>query len=164
MKPFTQTQLNHLARLPSSRAPSLRELQEPPPPHGNSLAELLDRWSARDVVWEAGVPVAMSLSGRAFLAGGAELLHAAPIRSVRLVAIAPFLAELAACPHLARLERLDLTGNWIGDTGLTLLVESPYLAELRELVLIRNGLSEVAVAKLRERFPRMSFVTEPAVT
>ena len=150
---LTNAALNRMAWLPSSRCPHPRELltPQPVPATNGALADLLARWTARDVVWEAGLPVELSLSGRAFLAGGDELLRAAAIRSVRLVAIAPLMAELAACPHIARLARLDLSGNWIGDSGMSLFAESPHIGGLRELVVRGNGLSEAVLTRLRER-------------
>jgi hypothetical protein len=48
--------------------------------------------------------------------------------------------ELAACPHLASLRRLDLTGDRIGPDGARVLAESPHLGGLRELGLNGNAI------------------------
>lgn len=134
-------------------------------------------WSAEDVVFRRGFAEAMSLSVRAFISIGDGLFRTAPVRDVRLVAVQPFMAELARAPNLARLDRLDLRGNWIGPDGVKALAGSPYLARLRALDLSHNGLSlddvqplldlpslvtldltgnpidEAGVEKLRKRWP-----------
>lgn len=141
--PATDAQLNRMAWQPSYRAPDVGEVQEGRwPETAASLPELLERWSAEDVVREDGQPVAVSLSGRAFIAGGAALFAAAPIRTVRLVAVQPFLEEVAACPHLMCVQHLDLTGNRIGPVGLRQLLASPWLGNLRQLDLERNNLGD----------------------
>jgi hypothetical protein len=98
-------------------------------------------WSAEDVVFRRGFAEAMSLSGRAFISISDGLFRTAPVRDVRLVAVQPFMAELARAPNLAKLERLSLRGNWIGPDGVKALAESPYLIRLRELDLSHNGLT-----------------------
>jgi uncharacterized protein (TIGR02996 family) len=98
-------------------------------------------WSAEDVVFRRGFAEAMSLSGRAFISISDGLFRTSPVRDVRLVAVQPFMAELARAPNLAKLERLSLRGNWIGPDGVKALVESPYLARLRVLDLSHNGLT-----------------------
>lgn len=70
-------------------------------------------WSGRDLVYRRGFVEAMSLAGRAFIALGEPLFRMTPLREVRLVAIAPYLDELAAVPHLSRLVSLDIRGNHI---------------------------------------------------
>ncbi|CAN5254089.1 hypothetical protein BH11PLA2_BH11PLA2_30520 [soil metagenome] len=76
-------------------------------------AVIYEPWAARDFVYRRGFVEAMSLSGRAFLSLGEPLFAMTPLREVRLVAIAPYLAELAACPFLKRLQVLNLRGNRI---------------------------------------------------
>jgi hypothetical protein len=97
-------------------------------------------WSARDVVFRRGFAEAMSLAGRAFISLGEGLFRTTPLRDVRLVAIAPFMDELARAPHLAKLDRLDLSGNWVGPDGVRELAGSPFCTRLRALDLSRNGL------------------------
>jgi hypothetical protein len=74
-------------------------------------------WSGRDFVWEGGLVVGMSLAGRAFLSGIDAILRLAPVQTIRLVAIQPFLDELARCDSVSKLRCLDLSGNRIGDEG-----------------------------------------------
>lgn len=146
---FTPVELASMARNPSYRAPSAMDLHDE---HAESLPEnTLEAWAARDVVIEAGEAIACSLAGRAFIAL-ADRLHARPwerVRSVRLVAVQPFMLELAACPHLAQLQTLNLRGNRIGDSGAVTLAASPHLVHLRHLDLSTNDLTDEGLAALR---------------
>jgi uncharacterized protein (TIGR02996 family) len=118
--------------------------------HGPRWCAPFEPWSARDVVFRRGFAEAMSLAGRAFISIGEGLFRTTPLRDVRLVAVAPFLDELARTPHLTRLDRLDLSGNWIGPAGVRELVGSPHLNRLRALDLTANDLDAAAVAALTD--------------
>ena len=152
---FSPCQLAAMARNPSYLAPSAMDLHDedfavqssPTRQQGSGL----EAWSAKDIQFEDGFAVACSLSGRAFIELR-ELLEAHPwqrVGSIRLVAVQPFMAELAACPHLARLHSLNLRGNRIGDNGVKLLAASPHLASLRELNLSTNDIGNEGLAALR---------------
>jgi uncharacterized protein (TIGR02996 family) len=78
---------------------------------------------------------------REFAGRAAQLFRLAPIRRVRLVLPMSEVSSLAACPYLARLRALDLTGNRFGDHGLSLLLASPHLQGLTALVLRDTGLT-----------------------
>ncbi len=84
--------------------------------------------SAEDLVWRRGFVEGMSLAGRAFVSLGPWIARQTPWNEVRLVAVQPYLGELAATPHLAQLRTLDLRGNRIGSAGLATLSASPYFA------------------------------------
>jgi uncharacterized protein (TIGR02996 family) len=114
----------------------------------NRFLRMLEPWSARDVVFRRGFAEAMSLAGRAFISVSDGLFRTTPLRDVRLVAVAPFMDELARTPNLAKLERLDLSGNWIGPAGVRELAGSPHLIRLRALDLSRNGLGADGVREL----------------
>jgi len=102
-----------------------------------------------DAVHENGSLVACSLSGRAFLSLGAELFALEPhLYTVRLVAVQPYIEELAACPHVARLRALSLRGNRLGDDRMKLLLDSPQMLALRELDLRGNNLSATMLAEV----------------
>jgi uncharacterized protein (TIGR02996 family) len=118
-------------------------------------------WGAKDLVYRRGFVESLSLSGRAFINLGASLFRLTPLREVRLVAVAPFLGELAGCPHLAHLARLDLTGNRIGVEGIRLLIGSPFVRNLRELVLVRNDVTAADLAGVPTLF-RGTFRFDPA--
>ncbi len=106
-------------------------------------------WEARDLIFRNGFAEAMSLAGRCFISRGAELMRFTPLRELRLVAIAPFMGELANCPHLSRIESLSLWGNHIEADGVRHLVNSPFLTRLRHLDLRRNSLDAEAIRELR---------------
>ena len=72
-------------------------------------------WGARDFVYRRGFVEGVSLTGRSFISLGASLFEATLLREVRLIAVAFLMEELIACPHLVRLESLDLRGNRIGE-------------------------------------------------
>lgn len=81
-----------------------------------------------------------SIAGRAFIAHGAEIAEQIALREVQLIAVAPFMEELANCAHLVHVESLNLDGNRIGTDGIRALASSPYLTKLRRLNLARNSL------------------------
>lgn len=137
---LTDAALARIARSPSYRAPSARDLHNPATFHPPTEHSPLEAFGARDLVIRDGAVVGLSLSGRSFISNGAALVRKVPLREVRLVAVQPFMAELARCQHLAGLRRLDLSGNRIGAGGMRELANSPYLGGLRELVLSGNDL------------------------
>ncbi len=61
-------------------------------------------------------------------------------------------ARLANCPHLARLTRLDLSGNAITTEAAHALANSPHLTRLRRVDLGGANLSYSMIARLNERF------------
>lgn len=89
--------------------------------------ELFAAVSAEDLVWRRGFVEGMSLAGRAFIALGPWIARQTPLNEVRLVAVQPYLGELAATPHLAELRTLNLRGNRVGPAGLATLLASPHL-------------------------------------
>ncbi len=117
-------------------------------------------WEARDLIFRNGFAEGMSLAGRCFISRGAELLRFTPLRELRIVAIAPFMSELANCPHLSRIESLNLWGNHIEAEGVRQLVTSPFLTRLRHLNLRRNSLDAEAIRELQTApwFPQLENV------
>ena len=109
--------------------------------------ELFAAVSGEDLVWRRGFVETLSLAGRAFITLGPWVLWQTPLRDVRLVAVQPYLGELAAAPHLARLRTLDLRGNRVGPAGLATLLASPHLA-VEELNLAGNNLTAADVPTL----------------
>ena len=155
----TDADWRRMAWAPSYRAPHPDEVRHPGPfvpptispregwTEADWLAALAP-WSAEDVAFRDGVPVACSLAGRAFITLGEPLLRGTAIRDVRLVAVQPYMGELAACPHLAMLRQLDLSGNWIGVGGVELLLASPYTAAIARIDLRVNGLDDSSTCRL----------------
>jgi hypothetical protein len=103
---------------------------------------------AKDLVVRRGFVEGMSLSGRAFISLGERIQRLTPLREVRLVAIQPFVGELARCPHLAKIRRLDLRGDRIGRDGVKELAASAFLGGLRELGLSGNDLGPEGLKEL----------------
>jgi hypothetical protein len=147
----TDADLCRMAWNPSRFAPHPDELLRPDPwvPPTGDAATVLAAFGARDIVWEEGVPVAASLSGRAFVSGGETIFRVCPLRAVRLVAVDPVRGELPGCPHLAKLDRLDLWGCQLG-ADVAALARSPYLSGLWELNLSRNDLGDDEAKALAE--------------
>ena len=139
--PADAEQFRRMAWNPSSCAPHPSELLD-----GNGVPS--GGLDVQDCVYQDGALIGVSVSGRAFISRGDDLFSLGPIRDVRLVAVQPFLAELARSSHLAKLRKLDLCGNQIGLSGVMELVASPYLQQLEELDLSRNGLGNEAVTLL----------------
>ncbi len=88
------------------------------------------------------------IAGRSFIVHGAELARRGKIADVQVVAVAPFLDELAACPHLAAVTSLDLAGNRIGAAGLAILLASPHLVNVTRLDLRANDLGDAGAVLL----------------
>ena len=109
-------------------------------------------WGARDLVYRRGFVEAMSLTGRSFISLGAGLFDATPLREVRLIAVNFLMEELIACPHLAKLDVLNLRGNQLGDAGAEMLMRCPWLGGLKRLELEGNGLSAGCEARLKKVF------------
>ena len=107
-------------------------------------------FGARDIVFRRGFAEAMSLTGRSFISLSDALFAATPLRDVRLIAVNFLMAELVRCPNLAKLARLDLRGNRIGDAGAKHLAGCAYLTNLRELDLSANDIGEEGMEALRE--------------
>jgi uncharacterized protein (TIGR02996 family) len=105
-------------------------------------------YGAADHVTRRGFVEGMSLSGRAFISLGERIMRLTPLRDVRLVGVQPFIGELARCPHLARLRRLDLRGNRIGPNGMKTLAASNFLGGLRELGLSGNAVRAAGLDSL----------------
>jgi Leucine-rich repeat (LRR) protein len=145
---FSPAALSAMAWSPSYRAPGAADLHDEEAAQPPGLDAPLESWGARDIVVRDG-EISLSMSGRAFIAAG-EFFERRTIREVRLVAVQPFMDELANCSHLARLRRLDLAGARIGAAGIKLLANSPHLGGLRELGLSGNAIGEKGLAVLLE--------------
>lgn len=146
--PARQAEHQRTARFPSAHAPRLHEI--------NSLGRRAEP-ALLEVGRRGDVIEAVTLSGRSFIEFGAALWKLGPIRTVRLRAIAPYMTELAAAPHLANVERLDLQGNRIGSAGFRALASSPNLGALRALDLSRNNLDDNDAEAL---FAELSHLTD----
>jgi uncharacterized protein (TIGR02996 family) len=84
-------------------------------------ASVFEHWCARDLEYRRGFVEAMSLAGRCFISIGEPLFRMTPLREVRLVAVAPYIQELIACPHLSRVEVLNLRSNRIDKRAIEMI-------------------------------------------
>lgn len=140
----TTTDLARMVRHPAGYAPTAAEVLTAGMPTSTpaSLREL----GARDIAPANGPAVSLSLTGRAFVAFSEPLFDLAPqLREVRLVAVRHLLGELVRVPTLARLRKIDLTGNRIGPSGAALLAGCAHLAELHELDLTNNSIGDAGL-------------------
>jgi uncharacterized protein (TIGR02996 family) len=99
----------------------------------------------RGFVWSLDLPA------RRFLDHADEILRLAPLRQVRFYGAGEVADQLAGCPPLRWLERIDFIDYFshpIDAKGMAALVDSPYLGALRGLGLYRNNLGDVGVEAL----------------
>jgi hypothetical protein len=183
-RPLTAEAFARMAWAPSYRAPRAAEILNPPPftpPVRPTWADV----GAKDLVEYDGRVESVSLSGRAFIALAGPLFESNPPREVRVVAVKWYMDELARCPHLARVERLnlagnrigpegmrhlaastflrasaiDLTKNAIGPAGLEDLLTAPWRLHLRNLKLAGNGLTASDVERIQSALPAVALDT-----
>jgi uncharacterized protein (TIGR02996 family) len=84
------------------------------------------------------------------LRGAERLFRRCPVRSVRLKYVTRHLAELAACPYLARLNQINFqaAGNRIDGAGARAFFASPHLGGLVDLDLSYNAIGPQGAAAL----------------
>jgi uncharacterized protein (TIGR02996 family) len=116
------------------------------------------------VEFHRGLPDSVAVDAAVFAARGDELLArtrsasgTSYIRRVRLNEPARVLPRLLACPALALVEDLSLTGGELGNGGVQLLTRCPHLRGLRGLDLSFNGLDDAGVRVLAasSAFPQL---------
>jgi uncharacterized protein (TIGR02996 family) len=83
-----------------------------------------------------------------FLSRGERLFDVAPVRTVKLVRVGLSGPRLAACPALAHVANLDLSGAHLWISHLALLLTSSHLNRLESLSLAHNNLGRSGVAFL----------------
>ena len=110
------------------------------------LAEL-----APEAIFERGFVDTIRISASLFLEHADAIFAHHPIRKVRLERAHRILYEVAACPHLAGLDALDLQAEPLRDDGLAILGRCQHLARLRTLELPRIECTGEGVRALMER-------------
>jgi uncharacterized protein (TIGR02996 family) len=108
-----------------------------------SLPRLVHRCTFR-----RGFVEKVSVEAAVFLTRADTLFRLAPLRGVRLTAVARHVASLAASPYLARLASLSLDGVGLGPHEARALAASPFLGGLRTLDLHNNRLAPAGVEAL----------------
>jgi uncharacterized protein (TIGR02996 family) len=104
------------------------------------------------VQFSRGFPDWVAVDARRLIDDGADLFRAAPISQVWVRRAAGLAEELAACPHLNRLEALDLDDNGLDDGEVAAVLGSPHLGRLWGLNLAGNRVGPDSVRVLATRF------------
>jgi uncharacterized protein (TIGR02996 family) len=110
------------------------------------LAEL-----APEAKFERGFVDDIRVSASLFLEHADAIFALHPIRTLRLERAHRILYEVAACPHLAGLDTLDLQAEPLRDDGLAILGRGKYLGRLRKLDLTRIECTGEGVHALIDR-------------
>ncbi len=104
----------------------------------------------KEAAFERGFVGWLHCSALEFLRGAERLFRRAPVQSVRLKYATGRLAELAACPYLARLSWINFSaaGTRIDGAGASAFFASPYLGGLAELDFNVNEIGPQGAAAL----------------
>ncbi len=165
-------------RRPALRARERALLKKHEKVWAGPLTRLVPAW-----VFHRGFVWSVSAEPRQFVEHAAELFRLAPVRGVRFFNTVGQMHTLAACPHLDRLDTIDLTGrSWttpetsdfspfssstaetvydvVGDVGLAHLVSSSYLSRLYWLVLNHAGITPGGLGMLAAspNLPRLAWL------
>lgn len=100
------------------------------------------------------------LDAARFLSVAPELYRRAPVLHLDLTGVKPVAAELFQSPYLARIQSLDLLRNGLGDAEVAALAASPHLANLRWLDLSINKIGAAGLEALAasRSLPRLGYV------
>jgi len=90
----------------------------------------------------------VNVTARQFLAHGAQLFAAGPIRHLHLLDLGGHLTPVFASPLLARLNFLTVFAQHLGEPLARVLAECPHLLNLRGLHLGRNRLGDASIELL----------------
>lgn len=107
------------------------------------VAPFVDYW-----VFHRGFIEEIALSAGAFVAHWQYLFRRAPIQIVHINGLGDALPALVDCWGLKRLRFLDFSGNRLGDSGLRLLAQSPFLAGIQGLNLTHCGVGDAGIMAL----------------
>jgi Leucine-rich repeat (LRR) protein len=107
----------------------------------------LKELGVQEWVLRRGLVERVTMPARRFLQHGEQILALAPVHSVSLRLARRDVGALAACPLLARLRGLDLSGNNLKEADVRRLL-TPHLSGLQQLDLSRNPLGPGGVAAL----------------
>jgi uncharacterized protein (TIGR02996 family) len=115
--------------------------------HGKEWFGPLKKLEVQGWVLRRGLVGHVTMPARKFLDNAEQLFALAPVHTVKLTTARPVIAELGACPLLARLSGLDLAGNKLQAAEVRSLL-SPRLSGLRRLDLSDNPLGPGGVQAL----------------
>jgi uncharacterized protein (TIGR02996 family) len=102
----------------------------------------------------------VTLDAARFLASAADLYRRAPVLHLNLTGVQPVAAALFQSPHLARIQSLRLLRNGLGDAEVAALAASPHLANLRWLDLSNNKIGAAGLESLAASrgLPRLGYL------
>jgi uncharacterized protein (TIGR02996 family) len=125
--------------------------------HGAAWFRELPRWVRQwygdghnRVEYRRGFVEEVSVIGSHFLRYGTQLLDRTPLVSLRLYELRWLQAELAACPWLGRVPRLNLAFEQLGTEGGAALARNRHLAGVKELDLYDCNLGDDGVRALAD--------------
>jgi uncharacterized protein (TIGR02996 family) len=124
--------------------------------YGDAWRQSLPAWARRERhEFRRGFVDRMSLTATEFIRKGEALLRTVPLYGVRLRAVAHYMPDVAACPHLAKLAGLDLRENDLIGQDVRALTAAPHLHNLTDLSLSRNriGLDGLKALASWRQFP-----------
>lgn len=104
-----------------------------------------------DCRFARGFVESATMGARQFLTHADKLFRLAPIRHLRLTRLGSSKVsarDIANCPVLGRLRRLDIVGL-LGDAPIQTLLRSPFLVDLRELDLSGTELGRACLETMR---------------
>src|SRR5262249_8696129 len=100
----------------------------------------LKKWGVKERTVRRGLVEHVTLPAHKFLTHAEELLARFPVYWVGLPEARYVARHLSACPQLARLAALDLSGGGLDEIHLEAFLSSPHLSNLRRLNLAFNPL------------------------
>jgi uncharacterized protein (TIGR02996 family) len=110
--------------------------------HHREWGSPLVRLGCRCCEYRRGFVEGVGLPAGAFLAHGAALFRATPVRHLKLYDCSGTMAGVASSPQLARVQTLDLENNSLDDESLRALASSPHLGNVRTLLLWSNRVAD----------------------
>jgi uncharacterized protein (TIGR02996 family) len=123
---------------------------------GELLAAHEEAWAGplldlvNKVHFQRGFVERVTLTLSDFLESAEQLFALAPIREAVFVKTGPGLAQLAECPHLARLARIDFRDSTFAGEDLVPFMDSPHLGAVRAFILRLHAVGDAAIQGLIE--------------
>jgi uncharacterized protein (TIGR02996 family) len=118
------------------------------------VKEIVDWW-----VFRRGFIAEVGMRAASFVSHADALMAAAPIQELHLSEAATSVGALARCAALERVRHLDLSNNYLRDTGVTVLAQSLHLANIHSLNLASTAVGNLGLQTLVNA-PQLSSLRE----